>query len=154
QFSRDGSALVATGNLTGDAGRGGISGRARGGAPAAGTSYRAIFKDVAPGTVDAEIQITSTANTLIRGVFFAIALPGADYAGGSAQLIAPTTAAGTPVSLPSTRSSDTNLILRASAKGVRVVSTRRQIELNLPAPTELVIREVRSRGKSEVEVSF
>jgi len=90
----------------------------------------------------------------MRGVFFAIALPGTDYAGGSAQLIAPTTAAGTPVSLPGTRSSDTNLILRASAKGLRVASTRRHIELNLPAPKELVVREVRSRGKSEVEVSF
>jgi len=43
----------------GGRGRGG-GGRGRGGAPAAGVSYRATFKDVAPGTVDAEIQITAT----------------------------------------------------------------------------------------------
>ena len=84
--------------------------------PAAGASYRAIFKDVAPGTVDAEIQITSTTNTPMQGVFFAIALPDADYAGGSAQLIAPTSAADTLVSLAATRSSGPNVYLRDQPK--------------------------------------
>jgi len=156
QFSRDGSALIATGSLSGGAGRGGGpgGGRFRGGAPAAGTSYRASFKDVASGTVDAEIQITSTTNTPMQGVFFAIGLPGADYAGGSAQLIAPTSAAGTPVSPAATRSSGPNLYLRASAKGVRVVSPRRQIELSFPAPVELSIQDVRTRGNSDIEVTF
>ncbi len=65
QFSRDGGALIVTGSLTGGAGRGGGpggGGRGRGGAPAAGARYRATYKDVAPGTVEAEIQITSTTN--------------------------------------------------------------------------------------------
>jgi hypothetical protein len=157
QFSRDGGALIVTGSLSGGAGRGGGpggGGRGRGGAPATGTSYRATFKDVAPGTVDAEIQITSTTNTPMQGVFFAIALPGADYAGGSAQWIAPTSAADAPVSLAVTPSSGTNLYLRASARGVRVVSSRRQIEINFPAPVELGIQDVRNRGNSDIEVSF
>jgi hypothetical protein len=90
----------------------------------------------------------------MQGVFFAIALPGADYVGGSAQLIAPTSAADTPVSLAATRSSGPNVYLRASAKGVRVISARRQIELDFPSPVELVIQDVRTRGRSDIEVSF
>ena len=156
QFSRDGGALIATGSLSDGAGRGGGAGggRAREGAPAAGASYRAIFKDVAPGTVDAEIQITSTADTRMQGVFFAIVLAGADYAEGTAQLISPTSAADAPVPLGANRSSDTKPILRASAGGVRVVSPRRQIEIKLPAPAELVIQDVRIRGRRDIEVSF
>jgi hypothetical protein len=154
QFSRDGGVLTVTGGLTGGAGRGGGfggGGRARGGTPTAGANYRAVFKDVAPGTVDAEIQITSNTNSPMQGVFFAIVLPVADYASGSAQLIAPTSRAETPVSLAA---SGTNLNLRASAKGVRVVSPRRQIELNFPAAVELVIKDVRTRDNDNIEVSF
>jgi len=159
QFSRDGGALIVTGSLTGGAGRGagpggGGRGRGRGGAPAAGASYRATYKDVAPGAVDAEIQITSRTNTPMRRVFFAVALPGVDYAGGSAQLIAPASGAETPVSLAATPSAGTNLYLRASAGGVRVVSPRRQIELSFPEPVELVVRDVRNRDNSDIEVSF
>jgi hypothetical protein len=90
----------------------------------------------------------------MQGVFFAIALPGPDYAGGSAQWIAPTSAAGTPVSLADARSSGTNLHLRAAARGVRVTSPQRQMELSFPAPAELVLQEVRTRRNSDLEVSF
>ena len=146
-----------TGNLTGGASRGGGpggGGRGRGGAPVAGANYRAIYKDVAPGTVEAKIQITSTTNLPLQGVFFAIALPGADYAGGSAHLLAPVSAAETPVSLAATSSPGTNVYVRASAKGVRVVASRRQIEINLPAAAEFVIRDIHTRSGSDLEVSF
>jgi Glycosyl hydrolase family 30 TIM-barrel domain len=69
-------------------------------------------------------------------------------------VIAPTSATETRVPLDATRSSGTNLYLRASAMAVRVVAPRRQIELNLPAPAELVIQPVRSRGGNDIEVSF
>jgi len=151
QFSRDGGVLIVTGGLSSGA-RGG--GRVRGGAPTAGVSYRAAFKDVAPGTVDAEIQITSTADTPLQGVYFAIALPGADYAGGSAQWIEPNSAAGSPVSLAAKGPSATSLHVSGSARGVRVASARRQLELNLPASVELVIQDIANRGKSDIEVSF
>jgi O-glycosyl hydrolase len=117
-------------------------------------SYRATFKDVSPGAVDTDVEITSTTNITMKGVFFAIALPGADYAGGSAQLISPTSAAEPQVSLATSGSPGTNLYLRASARGVRVVSSRRQMELNLPAPAELVIQDVRARTNTDIEVSF
>jgi len=158
RFSRDGGVLTASGSLAGGAGRGGDAGgtRARGAAPASGVSYRAIFKDVAPGTVNAEIQITVTADTPMVGIFVAIALSGADYAGGSTQWIGPTAAASTPtpVSLAATRAAGTNLNLRAAARGVRVVSPRRQIELGLPAPAEVAVQDVRIRGRNDMEVSF
>src|ERR1017187_9682266 len=159
QFSRDGDSLTVTGSLTGGGGRGGGfgggfgGGRGRGGSPAAGANYRAIFKDAAPGTVDAEIQISASTNVAMQGVFFAITLPDADYAGGSAQWISPTSGTEASVSL-AVRSADTNFNLHASAKGVRLTSARRQIELNFPAPAELVIRDVRTRDNSSIEISF
>jgi O-glycosyl hydrolase len=154
RFSREGGALIVRGSLTGGDRRSGAGGGFRGGTPSAGASYRAVFKDVAPGTVEAGIEITATTNTPMQGVFFALALPGADYAGGSAQLIAPTSAEGTPIPLAAARSSGTNLHLRATARGARVVSPRRQIELELPAPVELIIQDVGTRGNGDVEVSF
>jgi hypothetical protein len=159
QFSRDGGALIVTGSLTGGAGRGagpggGGRGRGRGGAPATGASYRAAYKDVAPGTVEAEIQITSRTNAPMDGVFFGVALPGADYAGGSAHLIASVSGMETSVSLADTESSGTNLYLRLAGTGLRVVAPRRQIELSFPALKALVIRDVRNRGSSDIEVSF
>jgi hypothetical protein len=44
--------------------------------------------------------------------------------------------------------------VRGSARGVRVISARRQFELNLAAPAEFVIQEVRNRGGSGIEISF
>ena len=151
QFSRDSGALTVTGSLTGPVGRGGGF---RGEPPAAGVRYRAVYKDVAPGTVEAQVEITSTTNIPMEGVFFAIGLPGDDYAGGSAQLIEPTSAAETPVTLAAAGSRGTNLYLRASAKGVRMAASRRQMDLNLPAPAELMIRDIRARRGIDIEVSF
>jgi len=156
QFSREDGALIATGSLSGDAGRGGGpgGGRGRGGPPPAGASYRAVFKDVAPGAVAVEIQISSRTNIPMQGVYFAMALPDGDYAAGSAQWIAPTSAANAPISLAAARASGGNPKGRALAKGVRLISPRRQIEIQLPASAELVIRDVRNRGKNDIEVSF
>ncbi len=156
QFSREDSALIATGSLSGDTGRGGGpgGGRSRRGPPSAGASYRAVFKDVAPGAVAVEIQISSTTNTPMQGVYFVTALPDGDYAADSAQWISPTSAANAPISLAAARASGGNPVGRTSAKGVRLVSPRRQIEIQLPIPAELVIREVRNRGKNDIEVSF
>jgi O-glycosyl hydrolase len=157
QFSREGDTLIMTGSLSGGVRRGGGpggGGRGYGDPPAAGANYRASFKDVAPGKVDAGIQISSNTNVSMQGVFFALALPDADYAGGSAQLIAPTSAAGGPVSLTTTGFLDTNVCLRATAKGVRVVSPQRQMEIKFPAPVDLVIQDVCTNGNRNIEISF
>jgi O-glycosyl hydrolase len=68
--------------------------------------------------------------------------------------IAPVAASENPVSLAARSSSGTNLRLRASAKGVRVITALRQIEINLPAAAELVIRNARGAGSNDLEVSF
>ena len=157
RFSREGDTLIMTGSLSGGVRRGGGPGggdRGYGDPPAAGASYQASFKDVASGRVDAGIQISSNTNVPMQGVFFALALPGADYAGGSAQLIAPTPVAGKPVSLTTTGFLDTNVHLGASAKGVRVVSPRRQMEIKFPAPVDLVIQGIRTNGNNDIEISF
>ncbi len=90
----------------------------------------------------------------MKGVFFAIELPGDDYAGSSAQFIAPTSTAETPVMLAVAGSQGTNLYLRASARSVRMGASRRQMELNLSAAAELMVRDVRARRGIAIEVSF
>ncbi|HZL44487.1 MAG TPA: hypothetical protein VFD66_14550 [Verrucomicrobiae bacterium] len=157
QFHRDGNTLIATGSLSGSAGRRGGPGGGGGfrfGPPPSGVSYRASFKEVSPGTVDAEIEFTSNTNAAMKAILFAITLPRADYAGGSAQWLAPASPAGAPAALAVANISGTNLHLRASAKGARVASVRRQIEINLPAPAECVIQNVQVRGNSGIEISF
>ena len=70
QFSREGDIVTVTGSLVGGAGRRrgpGGGGFFRGETPAAGVSYRAGFKLIAPGTVEAGIEITSTTNTSHAG---------------------------------------------------------------------------------------
>ena len=37
---------------------------------------------------------------------------------------------------------------------MRLISTRRQLELDLPAAAEFVIRDIRARSGSDLEVSF
>ncbi len=144
-YTRDNGVLVVTGNIAG-----GRRGR-RGNAAASGTgaSYRATYQDVAAGTVAARIEFTSATNASIQGVYYDFTLPGADYAGGSVQWIVPASDEGAPMSL-----TGTNFPLRASAQGVRLISGRRQVQINLPAETEFVIQNNRGAGSNDIEVSF
>jgi hypothetical protein len=125
----------------------------RGSPGAAGTNYQATFKDVAPGVVDAQVQITSSIDAPMAGVYFSITVRGTDYAGGTAQLIDLAAPAGS-VSLAATRPATANTYLRASARGVRVASAHRQIEITLTAAQEFVVQDNRSRGNGDIEVSF
>jgi O-glycosyl hydrolase len=151
RFSREGDTITVNGSLLGGTGRRSDFGfGGRGPASSGGGRYRATFTDGAPGTVDVEIEVGSTTNISMQGVFFVITLPGADYAGGSAQLIAPASPGETPVSLVP----GTNIILRGSAKGARVISPRRQMELELTAAAEFTVRNARTPGNGGIEVSF
>jgi Glycosyl hydrolase family 30 TIM-barrel domain len=147
EYSHDNGGLIVTGNLAGGGGRRGR----RGGVPAAGAgaSYRATYEDVAAGTVAAKIEFTAATNAPIQGVYYDITLPGTDYAGGSVQWIAPASSEEGAVSL-----AGTNFPFSATAQGVRVISARRQIQINLPTAAELVIQNGRGPGSNDIEVSF
>ncbi|HXC98792.1 MAG TPA: hypothetical protein VN048_05580, partial [Verrucomicrobiae bacterium] len=143
-YSHDNGVLVVTGNIAGGGGRRGR----RGGASATntGASYRATYQDVATGAVAARIEFTSATNAPIEGVYYDVTLPAADYAGGSVQWIAGEEA---PMSLVGT-----NFPMRVSAQGVRLISSRRQIQINLPAAAEFIIQNDRGAGSNDIEVSF
>jgi O-glycosyl hydrolase len=131
EYTKDDSGLVVTGSLTGGGRRGGR----RGGTPApAGVDYRIVYRDLGPGAVDAQIDITASTNVSMRGVYYHIILPGANYAGGTAQWIAPDEAAVTPTNLAST-----NDHARAAVLGVRVISPRRQFQIDLSQTNDLTI---------------
>jgi O-glycosyl hydrolase len=148
QYTRDDGLLTVTGNLTG----GGRRGR-RGGAPAPGVTYRASYKDLSPGTVDAIVDITAATNSPMVGVYYNVTLPAADYASGSAQWIAPGGSTDGAMSLAAS-ATGTNLHFQASAKGVRVTAARRQIEIDLPAAADLVIHNGRGSASNDIEISF
>jgi O-glycosyl hydrolase len=140
EYTRNDVGLVVTGSLTGGGRRGGRRG------PVAGVDYRAVYRDLGPGTVDAQIDITATTNMPMRGVYYHITLPGADFVGGSAQWLAPDEAAVTPATLAST-----NDHTHASALGVRVTSPRRQFQIDLAETNELTVRGTADGG---FDISF
>jgi hypothetical protein len=134
EYTRNDSGLVVTGSLTG-----GRRGGRRGGPPAPGVDYRAVYQNlghdaVGAQIVEAQIDITATTNMPMRGIYYHITLPAADYASGSAKWLAPDGAAVTPASLASTNSRT-----HAIALGVRATSPRRQFRIDLPETNELTI---------------
>lgn len=145
RYSREGANLVVSGDLSGHPGGPGLPG------PRGTASYRAVYREVAPGVLNVEIQIDATARTLMGGINFVVTLPGAEYAGSSAYLIEP---AGAQISLAASRPSNPNLYFRASAKGVRVGCPRRQFEIAFAAPQQVIVQDDRTRPNGDIELAF
>lgn len=130
EYSHNDAGLIVTGNFSGGGRRGGR----RGAPPSPGVDYRAVYRDLGPGGVDAQIDLTAATNTLLQGIYYHIILPGADYAGGSAQWLAPGESAATTAAL-----TFTNARAHASALGIRVISPRRHFQVDLPQTNWLSI---------------
>src|SRR5450432_1602835 len=82
--------------------------------------FTQIIQDTAPGTVNVDLQFAPTADMSLGRVYFFINLPDADYSDAAAEMI---------------DESD------GSAKGVRIKSPRRQIEVNFPQPIQITVQK-------------
>ncbi len=131
EYTHNDAGLIVTGNFTGGGRRGGRRG---GPPPPAGVDYRIVYRDLGPGALDAQIDLTAATNTPLDGVYYHIILPGADYAGGPAQWLAPNESEVATATL-----AFTNARSHASALGIRVASPRRHFQIDLPQTNRLTV---------------
>ncbi len=105
-------------------------------------NFRQTIEDVGPDTAKVTVDATANKDLNLAGVYYFLNLPAADYIGGSARLLDPETpgAAPAPVALDAKLPEGQKKYLTASAKGVRLESKRRTIEVRLDAPTEFVVQ--------------
>lgn len=114
-------------------------------------SFTEVVEDTGPGTAKVEVRVTSEADAELAGAFLCIALPGADYSGGTAQLIEPAPSAAAPIPLAVPSTGEPKEYVRATAKGVRFAAPRRQLEVLFDAPTEVILRGERRQGGDQVQ---
>jgi hypothetical protein len=103
-------------------------------------SFTQVIEETGPGVATIAVQCSVRADTNIAGAFFCIELPGADYAGGKAQLINPAPSTQAEISLAATLSEKRNEYLHTTAGGVRFIVSHRQLEVMFATPTEIIIR--------------
>lgn len=142
QFSHEGPRQISSGGLVAGvalAPGGPAGGRGRG-VPNR-VNGQVTYEDAGPGLVKVEAQVTATADTPLAGVYYVLHLTGEDYADGSARLIEPEPNAAT--SAATTGTAPKNQFPRGMAKGVRLASPRRQLEVLFAAPTDISVQPTR-----------
>jgi hypothetical protein len=108
-------------------------------------------EDTGPGTAKIDLEFTFPTATDIAGAYLCLELPSSLYSGGRMQLIEPVAPAPADVSLaPGVK--DQNEYVRATAKGVRFTSARRQLEVMFAEPTEVVVRDDRRQNNFDFQV--
>lgn len=140
QFTRQGRRQISSGGL--------VFGAAR--APEAGPGRRnarpdvageLAYEDTADGDANADVSIVAHVATPLTELDYFLRLPAADYPQARAELIDATTAGlPTDADLP-----------RGAAKGVRVTSSRRTVELRFAAAVDVTIARTRDGA---LEISF
>ncbi|AHM60372.1 hypothetical protein D770_10575 [Flammeovirgaceae bacterium 311] len=116
------------------------------------TSIDSLFftqevEETGPGSARVQLALNSRADTSLTGVFFSIALPAAQYAEGSVQLIDPK-----GISFAEVRPNGQQEYLRVPAGGVRFISQRRQLEVTFNEPTLVIVKQEERGGNNAIQV--
>ncbi len=111
QFTRQGNKQTHTGTLAL-----GASGS---------ISFTQVIEDLEPGVARLDLDLTPSADMNVGGVYFAIALPKADYANGSAGLMA----TGDSIALAAPPTTTPKVFEAGAAKGLQFRGTRRQLAM-------------------------
>jgi len=123
-----------------------ISGRLR------NLPFTEVIEDAGPGIAKIDVQFNPGTDAGIAGAFLRIDLPGKDYAGGMAELIDPASPTDVRVALDAIKPDDQNQYLRATAKGAKFVSPRRRLEVAFSEPTEIIVKDDRRKGNTNIQV--
>ena len=116
-----------------------------------GLTGKEVVEDTGTGSARVVVEYTAQEAANIAGAYFCMDLPAADYAGGRVELIAPVVPTPAQVSLAS-GSKELNEYLRARASGIRFTSSRRQLEVMFSEPSEVIVRDDRRAGNSDIQV--
>lgn len=111
-----------------------------------------VIEESGPGTATIALQCSSRVDTSIAGTFFCIELPGEDYGGGKVRLTDPQPSTPTEVSLDTTLLNKGTEYVRATAKGAKFISPRRQLEVTLATSTEIIVRSDSTQDNENIFV--
>jgi hypothetical protein len=112
-----------------------------------------VVEDTGPGSARIDLQFSSPEEANIGGAFLGIDLPAAVFSGGSVQLIDPDPATAERTSLAAGEA-EQNEYVRATAKGARLFSRTRQIDVTFDEPTLVIVRDDRRKGSYNLQVLF
>src|SRR5271157_4079937 len=110
-----------------------------------------VVEDTGPGAARIALEFTSPGEADIAGAFLGLQLPAAVFSGGRAELVEPQPPALERASLAA-GAAEQNEYVRATAKGIRLVSRTRQIELTFDTPALIVVRDDRRKGSYDLQV--
>jgi len=151
QYAREGDRQICSGGLRATDFRPGGGGGFRG--PPSPLTCRVSFEDAGQGIVKVDVQAGTTADVAMEGIYFFIHLPSADYSSGSAQLVG-VSSSSESASLAATQPSGINRYLSGLARGLRVTSPHRQLEVSFDSPMPIVVRDDRNQPKSDYDIYF
>lgn len=95
------------------------------------------FTEAPTGRTTIAVECSSRADTSLAGVFFCLELARADYDSGKVQLLEASMMSEVDFAHEPNAQRE---YARATAKGVRVTTPQRQVEVTCAAPTEVIIR--------------
>lgn len=113
--------------------------------------FTQTFEESGPGLAAIAVQCSSRADTNFTGAFFCIELPNADYAEAKAQFIGAQPATANEISFAANSQSE---LARATVSGARFVALRRQLEVTLAAPTEMIIHRDSTAANKNIHIYF
>ncbi|MDR3718651.1 MAG: hypothetical protein P4K98_07600 [Bryobacteraceae bacterium] len=120
-----------------------------------GVSWRLFGKqsveETGAGSANVGVEYSFKEAADIEGAYYCFELPAERYSGGSVELIEPAAPGPERVSL-APGINDQNEYLRATVKGLRFVSPKRQLELTFNEPTAVIIRDDRRKNDFSIQV--
>ncbi len=107
--------------------------------------------DEGTGQASVKVQYTSDADTNIAGAYFCITLPGADYIGGSANLMKPESSKS-KIELTPMHASGENEYVHTKAAGIEFDSPNRQLKVTFDEPADVLVKDDHINGNNNIEV--
>jgi hypothetical protein len=110
-----------------------------------------VVEDTGPGAARISLEFTSPGDADVAGAFLGLQLPAAVFSGGTVQLVDAVPPALESASLAA-GAAEQNEYVHATAKGIRLISRSRQIELMFDTPALVVVRDDRRKGSYDLQV--
>ena len=113
-------------------------------------SITEVVEDTGPGTATLNVRFAADSVATPAGGYLCLDLPREEYGGGRIEPIGATS--GASIALPEPVTLGSGELARVTARGVRIVGPRRQIEIGFDAPTEVIVHNDRRNGDDDYRV--
>jgi hypothetical protein len=104
-------------------------------------SFTEVVESIGDGKALVHVEVTAREDTAISGAFFCLELPSKDFTDVNTDFIDSTASTIDPIPVfPGRRWRRFSRNTQVSAKGVRLISARRRIEVTITEPTEIIVQ--------------